>query len=154
MTAILRLLVATTTVFQLILPASASSGNTGCGKPLPSLLTPGGPSQNFTLTSQSVIGANTTRRYIAYLPEWFATTNNVPKPLILAFHGQRQPVWSLERISGLSTGEFNTEYVVVYPEGLNYQEPGVHFSAIQNITSLTGGYSNNGSATLKHHPHP
>jgi poly(3-hydroxybutyrate) depolymerase len=154
MPAILRLLVATTTVFQLIHPASASSGSTGCGKPLPSLLTPGGPSQNFTLTSQSVIGANTTRRYIAYLPERFAITNDVLKPLILAFHGQRQPVWSLERISGLSTGEFNTEYVVVYPEGLNYQEPGVRFSTIQNITSLIDGYSNNGSATLKHHPHP
>lgn len=113
-----------------------------------------GPSNNFTLTSQSVIGANTTRQYIVYLPERFATTNEVPKPLILAFHGQRQPTWSMERISGLSTGEFNTEYVVMYPEGLNYQEPGVRFSIIQNIALLTGDYSNNGSAILKHHPHP
>jgi hypothetical protein len=120
---------------------------------------PGGPLQTLTLTSQSVIDANTTRQYFVHLPPHFSSTNNIPAPLILAFHGQTQPTWSMERITQLSTEDFNTDYVVVYPEGLDFKEPGVRlFLSFFFFVSTRYGiptqrltnYSNNGSVTPKH----
>ncbi|KAF2794281.1 carbohydrate esterase family 1 protein [Melanomma pulvis-pyrius CBS 109.77] len=118
------LLLATAFIFQLISPClSVQTGSAGCGKALPEGLSPGGPSQNFTIESQSQTGG-VIRRYLAHLPEQFDTTNTKSASLILAFHGQTQPARSMERITGLSTHFFNQDAIVVYPEGLDYQSPG------------------------------
>ncbi|RYP40439.1 hypothetical protein DL767_001675 [Monosporascus sp. MG133] len=98
--------------FQSISLASAQRGSSGCGQPLPDDFTPGGPSRNFTIQSQSQVGGGT-RQYIGHLPQHFSSQNDQPAPLILAFHGQTQPAWSMERITGLSTPEFNTDAIVV-----------------------------------------
>ncbi|KAF2706088.1 carbohydrate esterase family 1 protein [Pleomassaria siparia CBS 279.74] len=125
MTSLPRVLLAASAIFNLLLSAQAAyTGSAGCGKALPGALTPGGPSQNLTIQSQSRIGSNTTRQYIAHLPEGFSATNDKSAPLILAFHGQQQPAYSMERITGLSTSFFNKDSIVIYPEGLNIQDPG------------------------------
>ncbi|KAJ4290308.1 hypothetical protein N0V90_010524 [Kalmusia sp. IMI 367209] len=114
-------------LFALIFLSFSSAYNTrspGCGRSLPDGLTPGGPSRNLTLESKSQIGTTGTRSFLTYLPHRFSSENNKAAPLILAFHGQTQPAWSMESITKLSTPHFNEDYVVVYPEGLNYKSPG------------------------------
>ncbi|RYO99104.1 hypothetical protein DL763_001705 [Monosporascus cannonballus] len=106
--------------------ASGKRGSSGCGQPIPDGFTPGGPSNNFTIQSQSQAGGGT-RQYIRHLPQNFSPQNDQPAPLILAFHGQMQPAWSMERITGLSTPEFNKDAIVVYPQGLDVREPGVQW---------------------------
>ncbi|KAF2264780.1 alpha/beta-hydrolase [Lojkania enalia] len=110
-------------LFQFLPVCALEIRSPGCGKPLPSNLSPGGPSKNFTIYSQSQLGGGV-RKYLLYLPGRFYTKNNKPAPLILAFHGQTQPTWSMEYISNLSSPYFNREAIVVYPEGVNYKAPG------------------------------
>lgn len=98
----------------------------GCGKTLPEGLVPGGPSKNFTIESRSQAGG-VTRRYLLHLPENFSSKNKEPAPLILAFHGQTQPTWSMESITNLSVPYFNKDAIVAYPEGLYYKSPGVSY---------------------------
>ncbi|KAF1957753.1 alpha/beta-hydrolase [Byssothecium circinans] len=103
---------------------ASAKASAGCGKTLPAGLTPGGPSQNLTLESESQINSTITRAFRTYLPEQFSANNDNAKPLILAFHGQLQPARSMETITNLSAPFFNREAVVVYPEGLFYQSVG------------------------------
>ncbi|KAF2848041.1 carbohydrate esterase family 1 protein [Plenodomus tracheiphilus IPT5] len=100
------------------------TASTGCFAALPAGLTPGGPSQNITIASKSVIGNITQRQFLLHLPQNFAAKNDKPAPLILAFHGQLQPAWSMESVTEMSKPAFNKDYVVVYPQGLDVQAPG------------------------------
>ncbi|KAH7091532.1 Alpha/Beta hydrolase protein [Paraphoma chrysanthemicola] len=109
-------------LFPLALGASS-----GCSASLPTGLTPGGASQNLTISSKSVIGNTTERRYIVHLPTNFAASNAKPAPLIFALHGQLQPAWSMESVTQLSQPEFNKDHVVVYPLGLDVQDPGIQW---------------------------
>ncbi|CBX91904.1 hypothetical protein LEMA_P046100.1 [Plenodomus lingam JN3] len=104
--------------------ASALAASAGCSAALPSGLTPGGPSQNITVISKSVIGKTTQRQFLLHLPPNFGAMNDQPAPVILAFHGQLQPAWSMESVTELSKPAFNKDYVVVYPQGLAVQSPG------------------------------
>lgn len=110
-----------TLLATLLAPVSALQKSSGCGKALPQGLTPGGPSKNFTLDSKSRINAVTPRTFLSYLPENFSASNDNTAPLILAFHGQSQPNWSMERITNLSAPYFNKDYIVAYPEGIDIQ---------------------------------
>ncbi|KAK7180899.1 hypothetical protein DPSP01_000629 [Paraphaeosphaeria sporulosa] len=106
----------------LLIPATAlQRGGSGCGKALPESLRPGGPSKNLTLESKSQINATLSRSFLMYIPEHFSASNNDAKPLVLAFHGQSQPNWSMERITNLSAPNFNKDYIVAYPAGLDTQ---------------------------------
>ncbi|RYP04947.1 hypothetical protein DL764_004127 [Monosporascus ibericus] len=98
--------------FHSISLASAQRRSSGCGQRIPDGFTPGGPSQTFTIQSESQAGGGT-RQYIGHLPQHFSSQNDQPAPLILAFHGQTQPAWSMEQITGLSTPEFNKDAIVV-----------------------------------------
>jgi len=95
----------------------------GCGKALPTGLSPGGPSRNFTIYSKGRGGG--TRRFLVHLPDRFSGKNDSPARLILAFHGQTQTTASLEKMTGFSDPYFNRDAIAVYPEGLDYKAPGV-----------------------------
>ncbi|KAI8934050.1 hypothetical protein NX059_008816 [Plenodomus lindquistii] len=111
---------------SLLLPATVAS-STGCSAALPSGLTPGSASQNITITSKSVIGKSTQRQFLLHLPQNFSPKNDQPGPLVLAFHGQLQPAWSMESVTELSKPAFNTDYVVAYPQALDVQAPGIQW---------------------------
>ncbi|KAF9700611.1 hypothetical protein EKO04_001752 [Ascochyta lentis] len=108
------------------LPA-ALAASTGCKSALASNLKPGSSTHNITISSKSVIGKTTERQYILHLPSSFSASNDKAAPLVVAFHGQQQPAWSMEKISELSNPAFNGDVVVAYPEGLNVQKPGVQW---------------------------
>lgn len=110
-------------VFSSLGPVALASP--GCGLPLPNNLKPGTSTHNVTISSRSVIGKTTQREYILYLPVNFS--NNKPAPLVFAFHGQQQPAWSMEKITQMSDPAFNKDAIVVYPEGMNVQAPGVSY---------------------------
>jgi poly(3-hydroxybutyrate) depolymerase len=103
----------------------ALAASSGCGSRLPSNLAPGKSINNVTLSSKSVVGSITKRQYILHLPSTFKASNDQAVPLVIAFHGQQQPARSMEAISELSNQDFNPDTIVVYPEGMNVQDPGV-----------------------------
>lgn len=105
----------------------AEAASAGCKVALSSTLTPGTSTHNLTISSKSVIGTTTQRQYIVHLPATYAPSNNAPTPLIIAFHGQSQPAWSMEKISELSNPDFNKNSIIAYPEGMNVQSPGVQW---------------------------
>jgi poly(3-hydroxybutyrate) depolymerase len=78
-----------------------------------------------TISSKSVIGTTTDRLYILHLPSTYQASNNKAAPLVLAFHGQQQHAWSMEAITELSNPDFNPNTIVAYPEGVDFQAPGV-----------------------------
>lgn len=110
----------------LILPAVVAASS-GCKTALSSALTPGSSTHNLTISSKSIIGNITTRQYILHLPANYARSNDAATPLIIAFHGQQQPAWSMEKVSELSNPAFNSDFIVAYPEGMNVQAPGVQW---------------------------
>ncbi|KAF1352884.1 alpha/beta-hydrolase [Lizonia empirigonia] len=112
-----------------ILP-SALAASRGCKAALPANLTPGVSTHNITISSKSVIGNITDRQYILYLPAGFSANNDVAAPLIMAFHGSSQPAWSMERITELSKPEFNPNSIMVYPQAMNVQSPGLQWLGI------------------------
>ena len=114
----------TASTLLLSLPV-AMTASIGCKSALPSNFIPGSSTHNVTISSKSVIGKTTQRQYILHLPTEYSASNDLSTSLILAFHGQSQPAWSMERISGLSNPAFNPSAIVAYPEGMNIQEPGV-----------------------------
>ncbi|KAI9816444.1 MAG: hypothetical protein M1827_001576 [Pycnora praestabilis] len=96
-----------------------SSGCTADSFALPAGLTPGGPSQVFTVESKAGGGE---RRYQLYLPTDYA--NHVPTSLILAFHGKAQNASEMESQTQLSSPEFNKNAIAVYPQGIKAQWTG------------------------------
>ncbi|KAH7397165.1 hypothetical protein BKA66DRAFT_508956 [Pyrenochaeta sp. MPI-SDFR-AT-0127] len=105
----------------------ALAASSGCSATLPKGLTPGGASQNLTISSASVIGKKTERRYIIHLPQTFSAKNDKAAPLIIAPHGQLLPAWTMESITELSKPAFNKDHIVVYPLGLDFQAPGIQW---------------------------
>lgn len=91
-----------------VMPASG-----GCGSSLSRNLTPGGASKIRYINSS---GGG--RSYRVSIPENYDTTGNTKSPLILSFHGSGGTARKQERISELSSAKWNTEHIVVYPNGI------------------------------------
>ncbi|KAJ4984369.1 hypothetical protein SVAN01_10142 [Stagonosporopsis vannaccii] len=115
---------ALTALFSLPTALAASAG---CNAALPSTLTPGASTYSLTIPSRSVIGQTTQREFIVHLPANYSAENDVPASLVLALHGQSLPARSMERISELSSPEFNAGSVIVYPQGIAGPEAGVQW---------------------------
>jgi poly(3-hydroxybutyrate) depolymerase len=126
----------TSLIFSVLCPVSLAA-SAGCGSTLPSGLSPGKSITNVTISSKSVIGKTTERQYILHLPSSFQVSNDKAAPLVIAFHGQQQPARSMEVISELSNPAFNPNTIVVYPEGMNVQAPGVSSSYQYTLLSRT-----------------
>lgn len=105
--------IALNTLNSISAPPVASNG---CGKPLPAGLIPGGASVNFTLNSPNGGGE---RKYLLHLPQAFSAQNDSPAPLILVFHAFTQKTADMEAMTRFSDPDTNTQYIAVFPEGIN-----------------------------------
>lgn len=57
------------------------------------------------------------RRYLLWFPANYRPTT--PAPVVLSYHGGTRVAEEQQRLDLLSTGYFNQEYIVVYPNGVN-----------------------------------
>ncbi|MCJ1468746.1 hypothetical protein MMC07_007376 [Pseudocyphellaria aurata] len=106
---------------------SAKATTSGCGLQIPTEVTAGGASYNFTdflsnSTSPSCYLDTSPSCYRAYrltIPEDYDI--NTPAPLILAFHGRTETNLDQLQRSKLSNSFFNTKAIVAYPQGIDRQ---------------------------------
>jgi poly(3-hydroxybutyrate) depolymerase len=87
----------------------SASSSPGCGKDLPSKISPG-ESQNFGIEVQGL-----KRHYRVHIPQRY--DKDVAAPLILSYHGRSKNMTEQEALSQFSNEEFNTEAIAVYPQG-------------------------------------
>lgn len=97
--------------------ASIFSGSTGCGKAIPSTLTPGSTNSltslnvlSFTLRDGSV------RQYYMYLPPKY--TIYQPAPVIISFHGNAETGLNQAGRTGFQDTTLNSNTITVYPSGV------------------------------------
>ena len=102
--------------------ASFATGSTGCGLQLPSGQTPGGQSQVVNFTTAS----GTLRTYLVYIPSTYSVSTRTP--LILSYHGASATSQGQEGLTGFSTTQYNTDTIVVYPQGINGYWQGAPYS--------------------------
>lgn len=84
----------------------------GCGKPLPSNVSPGGSSQTGKVTS-----GGRSRDYLIHVPASYKT--DTPVPLILSFHGRTKDAAEQEELSQFSNPAYNPDAIAVYPQGVS-----------------------------------
>ncbi|CAI6333401.1 unnamed protein product [Periconia digitata] len=75
-----------------------------------------GQSKYVNITSNSVNGSASIRRYRIHVPESYE--HGVPVPLIMSFHGRTRTAKSQEALSQFSNQTFGFEGISVYPQGL------------------------------------
>jgi len=84
---------------------------TGCGKPLPRGQAVGRVS-NITISSGGL-----QRSYLVSIPPTY--NEYIPTPLIISYHGGSRNASSQLQLDELTSPEFNTVSMVVYPQGVN-----------------------------------
>ena len=92
---------------------AAQRPSTGCGKTTDTRLQPGEPSREFTIESHAGGGQ---RHFHLHMPASYPA--NEPAPLILVFHGKSQNASEIEAQTQLSSPDFNSNAIVVYPQGI------------------------------------
>ncbi|KAI5197378.1 alpha/beta-hydrolase [Aureobasidium subglaciale] len=108
-------------LFQAIFAtASSSAATSGCGSRLPGSIKRGGPRNTNSL--DFVTSDGTVRQYGLHIPTSY--DSNTPSPLAFSFHGRTRTWQEQEEISGMSNETMNSNYLVVYPQGLNQQWQG------------------------------
>ncbi|KAI9658744.1 MAG: hypothetical protein M1821_002304 [Bathelium mastoideum] len=111
-------------------PASPSNTTTpsssGCSRPVPLSLHPGGDPQTFNLSLPS----QPLRSYLLSLPPNYTPTT--PAPLILSYHGHGGSPAGQASLSSFSSASLNPDAIVAYPAGIAaswqgapYATPGV-----------------------------
>ena len=95
----------------------------GCGKALPSGQAIG------TTKNVSISSGGFQRSYLVFIPPTY--NSFIPTPLILSYHGGVRTALDQLQLDQLTSPEFNTVSIVVYPQGIN-----VGFSGITNLVSL------------------
>lgn len=93
--------------------AIASRGSAGCGKPHKA----DGKTRSFTIDSTCCSNVTPTRNYHVHLPTNYNQNN--PTALIVSYHGAGETVDDHEKESQLSSGSYNPDMIVVYPEGVD-----------------------------------
>ena len=91
--------------------AAAVPALTGCGKALPSGQSPSS-FHNVTIWS-----GDFERRFVVFIPPAYDTQS--PSQLILSFHGGTKTAEKQIDLDRLTSSEFNTQSIVVYPQGYN-----------------------------------
>ena len=111
--------------FLTLLTSATHANSAGCSQA--STQAPG-TNKNYTIQ----IGTNQ-RSYTVFLPSSYNISN--PNPLILSYHGNGKSALQQETLDQLSNPLFNTDHIVVYPQGfLNHWQPGPY--AISNASDL------------------
>jgi poly(3-hydroxybutyrate) depolymerase len=83
----------------------------GCGKNLPSGQTEGSTS-NVTITSSGL-----ERSYLIFIPPNYSF--HAETPIIFSYHGGDRTAEDQLELDELTSPEFNTHALVVYPQGIN-----------------------------------
>jgi poly(3-hydroxybutyrate) depolymerase len=100
--------------------AAASQQNTrrvglsvsvGCGKLLPHGQALG------TVSNISISSGGFQRSYLVFIPPKYNAF--IPTPLILSYHGGVRSAMDQLELDQLTSSEFNTQLIVVYPQGIN-----------------------------------
>lgn len=117
-----------------ILLVRATLTNNGCGRPLPTLLEPGGVA-NFSINSSASTQPPSEREYHVYIPLNYKI--DIPTPLIFSFHGRSQNMMEQEYQSGLSRDHFNPGSILVYPQGTPNHEGKLEWSGDPDTPKTT-----------------
>ena len=67
--------------------------------------------------TQTIVVGGTTRSYLVSVPLSYDPSK--PSPLILSFHGAGKTPTSQRDLDQLTNAAFNTDHIVVYPQGIN-----------------------------------
>lgn len=100
--------------------AVQSAATSGCRKSLPASIDRGGAHNTNSL--KFVTSNGTVREYGLHVPTSY--DDDTPTPLAFSFHGRLQTWQQQEDVSGMSNETMNTNYLVVYPQGINEQWQG------------------------------
>jgi poly(3-hydroxybutyrate) depolymerase len=95
-------------------PTSRSLGVppfSGCGKSLPHGQAIG------TTTNVSISSGGVERSYLVFIPP--AYNSHLPTSLILSYHGGVRTALSQLQLDQLTSPEFNTGSMIIYPQGIN-----------------------------------
>lgn len=99
--------------FFVLFPVFAAASSAGCGQAPP--LKPG-TKQAFTIDS-----SGGSREYIVWLPAKYDQTEDTP--LILNYHGHKGTDSKQFTLTQLDDPFFNTDHIVIYPQGLAVSLP-------------------------------
>jgi poly(3-hydroxybutyrate) depolymerase len=88
----------------------------GCGKALPSTISPG-QSQAFSLVSQ-----RRSRQYIIHIPSNYNV--DTPAPIIFSYHGRNRNSTNQEQLSEFDRTDYNPDAIAIYPQGIKNQWQG------------------------------
>lgn len=89
-----------------------ASKSAGCGKALPKGLTKGEEGKSNAMTFGP--SGSPKRRYLLHIPETYDV--DTPAGMIWSFAGRGKDAEHQEKITRLSDKDFNSEYIVVYPQ--------------------------------------
>lgn len=133
---------------SLIHSAITTTPTSGCGLPIPTEVTAGGPSYNFTHFLSSSTSPPSYRAYRLTVPKDYDI--NIPAPLIVSFHGRQRSNLEQLQESKFSNPFFKTKAIVVYPQGIDVTHPlsPLPSTLLVLAPKLTLSPSANGSATL------
>lgn len=111
------------TIWLLTLASSVLSSHfdirsNGCGKDLPSGQTKGSTS-NVTITSSGL-----ERSYLIFIPLDYSSLAETP--VIFSYHGGDRTAEDQLELDQLTSPEFNTNALVVYPQGINVSKGHVY----------------------------
>lgn len=88
-----------------------STSTSGCGSNLPSGQAIGSTS-NVSITSTGL-----ERSYLIFIPPEYSSDTKTP--VIFSYHGGDRTAEDQLKLDGLTSPEFNTHALVVYPQGIN-----------------------------------
>ncbi|KAE9376221.1 carbohydrate esterase family 1 protein [Stipitochalara longipes BDJ] len=107
---------------------------TGCGKALPH-----GQALGST-TNVSISSGGFQRSYLVFIPPTY--NSFIPTPLILSYHGGVRTALDQLQLDQLTSPEFNTVSMVVYPQGINDTWQGVPAIGARNDVQFTADILN------------
>ncbi|CAK7234601.1 hypothetical protein SBRCBS47491_009005 [Sporothrix bragantina] len=105
-------------------PCAAKPSN-GCGKALPAGQTLGGVA-TVNITSNGLA-----RSFLVFVPPTYKRGN--PTQVILSYHGGTKTALQQLQLDDLTSPEFNTKSMVVYPQGINDSWQGVPGVTIDDV---------------------
>lgn len=97
----------------------------GCGGYLPHGLQLG-HEHNMTY------GGDVNRNWLLFIPHGYSTAK--PNPVVFSYHGGGRTPERQRDLDLLETPEFNTEYIVVYPRGIDVSGPGYSVDGVANTS--------------------
>ncbi|CAK7236096.1 hypothetical protein SCUCBS95973_009490 [Sporothrix curviconia] len=105
-------------------PCAAKSSD-GCGKPLPAGQTRGG------VASVNITSGSLERSFLVFVPPTYKPGH--PTQVILSYHGGTKTALQQLQLDNLTSPEFNTQSMVVYPQGINDSWQGVPGVTINDV---------------------